>query len=117
MRDFESVVSVCRHCQSYTLEGRRGGHCSQLGSLMKGDWKACPLAIPAFSPSWESQSGIKYELAQLIREQRQQLEMLNPRQDDRDPVEVLEACINTPDPPDPQTPRPPDPQTRVKSLG
>ena len=97
MRDFEPVVSVCRHCQNYTLEGRRGGHCNQLGSLVKGSWKACSLAIPPFAPSWESQSGIKYELAQRIRKQQQQLEELEPSIANRNPIEVLEACINTPD--------------------
>ena len=95
MRDFEPVVSVCRHCQNYNLEGRRGGHCSQLGSLVQGSWKACSLAIPPFAPSWESSTGIKHELAQLIRQHQQKLEEREPQRANRDPIEVLEACIHT----------------------
>ena len=98
MSNFESNISVCRHCQNYTLEGRRGGHCSQLGSLVQGDWTACSLAIPPFAPSWESQSGIREEIAQLFRQQRQQIEdesdvvVIHPATD-RQTIEVLEACI------------------------
>ena len=95
MSNFEPVISFCRHCQNYSLEGRRGGYCSQLGSLVQGGWKACSLAIPPFAPSWESPSGIKHELAQLIRKQQEQLEVLEPQMTKRDPIEVLEACINT----------------------
>ena len=47
-------ISACRHCRYYTTEGRRGGQCDQLDTLVHGDWKACPLALPAFAPSWES---------------------------------------------------------------
>ncbi|MEM1425551.1 MAG: hypothetical protein AAGF75_03210 [Cyanobacteria bacterium P01_H01_bin.130] len=47
-------ISACRHCRHYTPEGRRGGQCDQLDTLVHGDWKACPLALPAFAPSWES---------------------------------------------------------------
>lgn len=46
-------VSACRHCQHYITEGRRGGQCQQLGTPVKGSWRACPLAIPPFAPSWE----------------------------------------------------------------
>ena len=47
-------ISACRHCRHYTPEGRRGGQCDQLDTLVHGDWKACPLALPAFAPSWEA---------------------------------------------------------------
>lgn len=97
MRDFEPVVSVCRHCQNYNLVGRRGGHCSQLRSLVQGAWKACSLAIPPFAPSWESQVGIKHELAQLLKKQQQQLDILEVQSADRHAIEALEACINTSD--------------------
>lgn len=95
MSNFEPVVSLCRHCQNYRLEGRRGGHCSQLGSLVQGRWKACSLAIPPFAPSWESQVGINHELEQLIRQQRQQLNMFEHHRANQQAIESLEACINT----------------------
>ena len=98
MSNFEPVVSVCRHCQSYRLEGRRGGNCSQLGSLVQGAWKACALAIPPFAPSWESQEGIKHELVQLLRSQRQQLDVLEHQISNQQTIESLEACINTTEP-------------------
>lgn len=47
-------VSACRHCQHYVTEGRRGGQCQQLGSPVKGNWRACSLAIPPFAPTWEN---------------------------------------------------------------
>jgi hypothetical protein len=53
MRKVNGGVSACRHCQYYLAEGRRGGQCQQLGAPVQGAWKACPLAIPPFAPSWE----------------------------------------------------------------
>jgi len=47
-------VSACRHCRYYTPEGRRGGQCRQFDAIVRAGWKACPLAMPAFAPSWES---------------------------------------------------------------
>ncbi|RFP59867.1 MAG: hypothetical protein BJG00_008220 [Limnothrix sp. CACIAM 69d] len=47
-------VSACRHCRYYTPEGRRGGYCGQFDAVVRAGWKACPLAMPAFAPSWES---------------------------------------------------------------
>lgn len=44
----------CRHCRFYTPEGRRGGHCSQLGVKVSGFWQSCDLSLPSFAPSWES---------------------------------------------------------------
>jgi hypothetical protein len=46
-------VSVCRYCQYYKAEGRRGGQCQQLGGQVQSSWKACSLAIPPFAPTWE----------------------------------------------------------------
>ncbi len=53
MKNFNSCISVCRHCQHYTTEGRRGGQCQQLGVPVQGAWKACQFALPPFAPSWE----------------------------------------------------------------
>lgn len=52
------LTSACRHCRFYSPEGRRGGQCQQLGVPVQSSWKPCPLAIPAFAPSWESLEGI-----------------------------------------------------------
>lgn len=52
MKPAASPISSCRHCQFYQSEGRRGGHCQQLGVPVQGGWKTCSLAIPPFSPSW-----------------------------------------------------------------
>jgi hypothetical protein len=52
MRNQDSNISACRHCQNYVPQGRRGGQCRQLGVLVHGAWKACSLAIPPFAPAW-----------------------------------------------------------------
>jgi len=52
MRNQDSAISACRHCQNYVPQGRRGGQCRQLGVLVYGAWKACSLAIPPFSTAW-----------------------------------------------------------------
>ncbi|MBS0015384.1 MAG: hypothetical protein KFF72_03275 [Arthrospira sp. SH-MAG29] len=54
MRASNLLTSACRCCQHYTPEGRRGGLCHQLHVPVQGSWKACPLALPAFAPSWET---------------------------------------------------------------
>jgi hypothetical protein len=54
MKHIKSLTSACRYCHYYKPEGRRGGVCQQLGAPVQGSWKACPLAIPPFAPSWES---------------------------------------------------------------
>jgi hypothetical protein len=53
MDELTRTTSACQHCRSYAPEGRRGGHCQQLGVPVGGSWKACSLAIPPFAPSWE----------------------------------------------------------------
>ncbi|MBW4551236.1 MAG: hypothetical protein KME35_09030 [Aphanocapsa sp. GSE-SYN-MK-11-07L] len=70
MVDHTSLIAACRFCKYYTPEGRRGGECQKLGVLVKGDWKPCSLAIPAFSPSWDelqqvvsAQEAVKVEAA------------------------------------------------------
>ncbi|WP_016950048.1 hypothetical protein [Anabaena sp. PCC 7108] len=54
MKPIKRLTSACRYCRHYQPEGRRGGMCQQLGALVQASWKACPLAIPAFAPSWET---------------------------------------------------------------
>ena len=56
MKSLNCPTSTCQHCRlcrNFTPEGRRGGTCQQLGVPVRGSWKACSLAIPAFAPSWE----------------------------------------------------------------
>lgn len=48
MQNLNSSIT-CRLCQHYTLEGRRGGHCQQLGAFVKGSWQACSFVVPAFT--------------------------------------------------------------------
>ncbi|GAX36959.1 hypothetical protein [Nodularia sp. NIES-3585] len=54
MKPIKSFTSACRYCRHYQPEGRRGGMCQQLGTLVQAGWKACSLAIPPFAPSWET---------------------------------------------------------------
>jgi hypothetical protein len=58
MQRLNFMISSCRHCQFYQLEGRRGGQCQQLGVPVQAAWKACQLAIPPFAPSWEGLDGV-----------------------------------------------------------
>ncbi|HEY9881501.1 MAG TPA: hypothetical protein V6D29_23810 [Leptolyngbyaceae cyanobacterium] len=44
----KSRTSSCSLCRHYTPEGRRGGHCGQLGVSVQGRWQACSLAVPVF---------------------------------------------------------------------
>ena len=56
-RNHVSNVNVgklgCRHCRHYQQQGHRGGNCLMLGVAVAGAWKACPLLVPPFAPSWE----------------------------------------------------------------
>lgn len=54
MKQIKLLTSACRYCRYYNPEGRRGGSCQQLGAPVRGNWKACSLALPPFAPSWES---------------------------------------------------------------
>jgi hypothetical protein len=47
------LTSACRYCRFYQPEGMHGGQCQQLSVPVRSEWKACQLAMPAFSPSWE----------------------------------------------------------------
>ena len=42
-------VSSCRYCAHYAHEGRRGGTSDSLNVDVQGSWKACSLAVSAFS--------------------------------------------------------------------
>ncbi|MEG3988158.1 hypothetical protein QUA13_13575 [Microcoleus sp. S28C3] len=48
-----NVGLSCRHCRYYEQHGHRGGNCQMLGVAVHGGWKACPLLVPPFAPSWE----------------------------------------------------------------
>lgn len=54
MKPTKSLTSTCRYCRHFQPEGRRGGMCQKLSAQVQASWKACPLALPAFAPSWES---------------------------------------------------------------
>ncbi len=54
MKTLNPLVSACRYCHYYKLEGRRGGTCQLLGGAVHGGWKACAMMLPAFAPSWEN---------------------------------------------------------------
>ncbi|MGB8699182.1 MAG: hypothetical protein WCD18_07185 [Thermosynechococcaceae cyanobacterium] len=45
---------ACRYCQYYAPEGRRGGSCQRLSVPVQGEWSACSLMSPSFSPSWDA---------------------------------------------------------------
>lgn len=53
METVSRAISACRHCQFYVSEGRRGGHCQQLGVPVQSSWKSCSLASSPFMPSWD----------------------------------------------------------------
>lgn len=58
MKPVNEAISSCRHCQFYRSEGRRGGHCHQLGVPVQGTWKSCSLAMSPFAAGWEKLAGI-----------------------------------------------------------
>lgn len=77
MNNSNCQTSACRYCRHFTPEGRRGGNCQQLNVPVRGGWKACPLAIPAFAPSWEGLEGLglwQYEPLTAIETQSKPLE-------------------------------------------
>ncbi|MDJ1182593.1 hypothetical protein [Roseofilum casamattae] len=59
-------TSACRYCRHFIPEGRRGGNCEQLGVPVRGSWKACSLALPAFAPSWENLEGANWWPSQTL---------------------------------------------------
>ncbi|MBD3883752.1 hypothetical protein IFO70_18475 [Phormidium tenue FACHB-886] len=53
MKPIDRLVSACRHCRFYKLEGRRGGHCQLLDVSIQGSWTACALAASPFTTKWQ----------------------------------------------------------------
>jgi len=58
MRQSSTSISACRHCQYYSPQGRRGGHCKKLNVSVKSHWAACNLAIPPFAATWKELESI-----------------------------------------------------------
>jgi hypothetical protein len=54
MENTHFLTSACRYCRYYQPEGRRGGMCQQLGVQVQSEWKACVLASPPFTTTWEN---------------------------------------------------------------
>ncbi|MEI6444344.1 MAG: hypothetical protein WCO29_14745 [Nostocales cyanobacterium ELA583] len=54
MKLIKRLTSTCRYCRYYQPQGRRGGMCEKLSAPVQGVWKACPLALAVFIPSWET---------------------------------------------------------------
>jgi hypothetical protein len=77
MSNSNCQTSACRYCRHFTPEGRRGGNCQQLGVPVRGGWKACSLALPAFAPSWEGLEGLslwQYQPLTVVEAQSKSLE-------------------------------------------
>jgi hypothetical protein len=51
--------SKCSFCGHYKLERGLIGRCQLLSAPVRGQWKSCALAMPAFAPSWEHVEGAK----------------------------------------------------------
>ena len=58
MKDLNYSVKICRYCQYYIPEGRRGGDCQKLGALVQGNWKACCLSSPLFEASYKQRQEV-----------------------------------------------------------
>jgi hypothetical protein len=50
-------TSKCKFCGHYKLQRGSVGHCQLLNAPVRGGWKSCSLAMPAFAPSWEHAEG------------------------------------------------------------
>ncbi|MDX2216646.1 MAG: hypothetical protein SFY66_25505 [Oculatellaceae cyanobacterium bins.114] len=85
-------VSVCRHCQYYRAEGRRGGYCQQLCAEVQGAWKSCSLAIPPFAPNWEALPGIIAWRNQMKQSAERQADLV--RVEAEHAVEVISVAID-----------------------
>ena len=69
MKSNPSSISLCRHCQHYYPEGRRGGMCNKLNVAVKSRWQACNLATPPFISPWqELESIVAWKQKALIQE-------------------------------------------------
>jgi hypothetical protein len=93
----QNSVSACRHCQHYVSEGRRGGQCQQLGSPVKGSWRACSLALPPFAPTWETMSVLSGGIAMWSEPVFTLDAVDSPDCDDLVPTEVALTCMSSPE--------------------
>lgn len=83
MKSMKCQTSFCSRCQHYTPEGRRGGQCGLLGAPVRGGWKACSLAIPAFFTQLSTPESLEIllhsqdvDLQKVIAEEKQTLEAI-----------------------------------------
>lgn len=68
MNSLSSSVVVCRLCQHYRPEGRRGGICGKLDVPVAATWEACSLASHPFELSWSSANNINSFLKESLQE-------------------------------------------------
>lgn len=68
MKNLNDTGIGCRCCRYYVPTGRRGGTCHQLGAPVHGNWKACQLMIPAFTPTWDELSRAPQPLTRIDRQ-------------------------------------------------
>ncbi|WP_156815387.1 hypothetical protein [Pseudanabaena sp. PCC 6802] len=54
MSDIDFLASNCSLCAHYAPQGRRGGYCGQLNSLVESKWDACPLFTTPFTATSSS---------------------------------------------------------------
>ena len=46
-------ASKCNFCGHYKLQRGSVGHCELFNAPVRGEWKSCTLAMPAFAASWK----------------------------------------------------------------
>jgi hypothetical protein len=56
MSNIDFLASNCGLCAHYAPQGRRGGHCRQLNSIVESKWDACPLFTTPFNATTSSVS-------------------------------------------------------------
>jgi hypothetical protein len=83
MKPADRSISACRHCQFYTLEGRRGGQCQVLNVSVQGSWAACALAVAPFAATLTAPT--------LTADWRELEELISLKT----PIEQLEADLNS----------------------
>ncbi|MBD1831029.1 hypothetical protein NDI47_24210 [Microcoleus vaginatus GB1-A2] len=59
-------TSKCNFCGHYQLQTGSVGHCQLLNAPVRGGWKSCAFAMPAFAPSWEQVECAKVSLGAFI---------------------------------------------------
>jgi len=59
-------TSKCNFCGHYQQARGSVGHCQLLNAPVRGGWKSCTLAMPAFAPSWEFVEGADVSPAKFI---------------------------------------------------